>query len=198
MKQGPTAERLTDAFVPVELAKVVVERDVGQIGARCRFEDDRARRVVDALTASGGAYAIEEIELADCPRIELKDGDQYKEAAKLSTGQRCTTILPILLLQSERPLLVDQPEDNLDNAFIYETVVKALRSVRGARQIIFVTHNPNIPVLGEADHVLVFVSDGQRSSIRKAGTVDDCKAEIEEILEGGPEAFLERKARYGH
>lgn len=107
MKQGPTAERLTDAFVPVELAKVVAERDVGQIVARCRFEDDRARRVVDALSATGGAYAIEEIELADCPRIELKDGDQYKEAAKLSTGQRCTTILPILLLQSERPLLVD-------------------------------------------------------------------------------------------
>lgn len=198
VKHGPTAESLTEAFVPVELARVITERDIDQVVRRCRFEGDRARRVVDALAASGGAYAIEEIELADCPRIELKDGDQYKEAPKLSTGQRCTTILPILLLQSVRPLLIDQPEDNLDNAFIYETVVKALRSVRGARQIIFVTHNPNIAVLGEADHVLVFSSDGQRSRIRKAGTVDECKAEIEEILEGGPEAFLERKARYGH
>src|SRR5688572_32414058 len=47
--------------------------------------------------------------------------------SQLSTGQRCTTILPILLTQSERPLLIDQPEDNLDNAFVYDTIVKALQ-----------------------------------------------------------------------
>lgn len=198
VKQGPTAQRLTEVFVPVELARILAERDIDEVITRCHFDIDRARKVVDALVAAGGAYAIEEVELADCPRIELKDGDRYKEASKLSTGQRCTTILPLLLLQSERPLLVDQPEDNLDNAFVYETVVKALRSIQGSRQIIFVTHNPNIPVLGEADRVFVFASDGQRSSIRRAGTVDECKAEIEDILEGGAEAFLERKTRYGH
>lgn len=198
VKPGMTAENIAKRFVPVELANALARRDVDLIASRCDFDADRARKTADALSADGGSYAIEEIELADCPHIELKDGTQYKEAANLSTGQRCTTILPLLLLQSERPLLVDQPEDNLDNAFIYATVVKALRSVRGKRQVIFVTHNPNIPVLGEAERVFVFASDGQHSVLRQVGSVDDCKVDIEQILEGGPEAFLERKTRYGH
>ena len=79
------------------------------------------------------------MELGDEPFIELKDGADYKNSADLSTGQRCTVILPILLLESERPLLIDQPEDNLDNAFVYDTIVKSLRDAKGGRQLIFVT-----------------------------------------------------------
>ena len=157
-----------------------------------------ARKVADALRADGCAYEIESVDLEDVPRIELLDGGKYKQSPNLSTGQRCTTILPILLVQSERPLLIDQPEDNLDNAFIYDTIVQALRAVRGARQVIFVTHNPNIPVLGEADRIFVFESDGHHAKLRRMGTVDECKEDIETILEGGREAFLQRKARYGH
>jgi ATPase subunit of ABC transporter with duplicated ATPase domains len=89
------------------------------VSERTSFEHERARRVVDAFRADGGAYEIEAVDLKDVPCIELLDGDKYKESPNLSTGQRCTTILPILLVQSERPLLIDQPEDNLDNAFIY-------------------------------------------------------------------------------
>jgi ABC-type lipoprotein export system ATPase subunit len=102
------------------------------------------------------------------------------------------------LTQSERPLLIDQPEDNLDNAFVYDTIVTALRAVKGSRQVIFVTHNPNIPVLGEAERVFVFSSDGQRATLKQVGDVDECKDQIERILEGGREAFLQRKAKYGH
>ena len=58
-------------------------------------------------------YELETIELLDLPRIELKDGDTYKDSLSVSTGQKCTAILPILLLDSDTPLLVDQPEDNL-------------------------------------------------------------------------------------
>jgi ABC-type sulfate/molybdate transport systems ATPase subunit len=154
--------------------------------------------VIDALRADGGAYDLEAVDLEDVPCIELLDGDKYKESPNLSTGQRCTTILPILLVQSERPLLIDQPEDNLDNAFIYETIVKALQAVRGARQVVFVTHNPNIPVLGDAERVFVLESDGHNARLRRVGTVDECKDDIETILEGGREAFLQRKRRYGH
>jgi hypothetical protein len=106
--------------------------------------------------------------------------------------------LPILLLDSDRPLLIDQPEDNLDNAFIYETVVRNIAEVKNGRQLIFVTHNPNIPVLGDAERVFVTESDGQRGRVRVAGNVDEVKTEIEQILEGGAAAFLERKRRYGH
>jgi len=138
------------------------------------------------------------VELHDRPTIELKDGQDYKDSSSLSTGQKCTTILPILLLESASPLLIDQPEDNLDNAFIYETVVKSVLEVRGKRQLIFVTHNPNIPVLGDAQRVVVLQSTGRQASVKAVGTVDEVKDEIETILEGGKEAFEERKKRYGY
>lgn len=198
VKQNVAAERLAEVFLPVELSRAVVTGDLELLAERTGFDEERCRKIADALRADGCAYEIESVDLEDVPRIELLDGGKYKQSPNLSTGQRCTTILPILLVQSERPLLIDQPEDNLDNAFIYDTIVQALRAVKGARQVIFVTHNPNIPVLGEADRVFVFESDGQHATLRRMGTVDECKDDIETILEGGREAFLQRKARYGH
>ncbi|HLE56050.1 MAG TPA: recombinase family protein, partial [Rhodothermia bacterium] len=198
VKQGVVAEKLAQTFLPGELAGLVAASDHTTLAQRTGFDEDRARKVVDTLKSSGTYYTIETVDLDDQPRIELLDGGTFKESTQLSTGQRCTTILPILLTQSERPLLIDQPEDNLDNAFVYDTIVTALRAVRGSRQVIFVTHNPNIPVLGEAERVFVFSSDGQRATLKQVGTVDECKDQVERILEGGREAFLQRKARYGH
>lgn len=198
VKQGTTAERLCQFFLPSELAEVATKNDLDMLMQRSGFDQDRAKRILNALRSGGTNYAIEAITLDDLPCIELLDGDTFKESTHLSTGQRCTTILPILLTQSERPLLIDQPEDNLDNAFVYETIVRALQAIKGSRQVIFVTHNPNIPVLGEAERVFVFSSDGQHSTLKQAGTVDECREQIERILEGGREAFLLRKARYGH
>lgn len=198
IKQNVAAERLAEVFLPTELSRAVVNNDIKTIAERTGFDEERSRKVADALRADGCAYEIESVDLEDVPLIELNDGGKYKHSPNLSTGQRCTTILPILLVQSERPLLIDQPEDNLDNAFIYDTIVQALRAVKGTRQVIFVTHNPNIPVLGEAQRMFVFESDGHHAKLRQMGTVDECKEDIETILEGGREAFLQRKARYGH
>lgn len=198
VKQGPTAERLTQVFLPAELAEVAAQNEVATVVRRTGFDEDRSKKILSALRGGGTYYTIETAALHDRPCIELLDGDTFKESTNLSTGQRCTTILPILLTQSERPLLIDQPEDNLDNAFVYETIVRALQAIKGMRQVIFVTHNPNIPVLGDAERVFVFVSDGRHSSLKQVGTVDECRDQIERILEGGREAFLKRKTRYGH
>lgn len=198
MKHGVAAERITQSLAPAELARAVAQQDHPTLAEKAGQDEERAKKIIDALRQGGAIYAIEAVELEDLPRIELRDGESYKDSPNLSTGQRCTTILPILLVQSERPLLIDQPEDNLDNAFIYETIVKALRAAKGSRQIIFVTHNPNIPVLGEAERIFVLHSDGKHATVGRVGTVDECKHEIETILEGGREAFLRRKERYGH
>src|SRR4029078_4475181 len=104
----------------------IAKNDHKSLAERCGFEVERARRIIDGLR--GAAYEIETVDLDDRPCIELKDGEQYKESPHLSTGQRCTTILPILLVQSERPLLIDQPEDTLHNDCIYATSVSALRA----------------------------------------------------------------------
>jgi ABC-type lipoprotein export system ATPase subunit len=197
-KHAVVVDKLVQSVSPDELTTLVQKDELARLAERAGLDAERTRKIVDSLRNTEVLYRIETVEHEDVPCIELLDGETYKDSASLSTGQRCTTILPILLLESERPLLVDQPEDNLDNRFIFETVVKIVRGAKGSRQLIFVTHNPNIPVLGDADRIFVMTSNGQNGSLKFSGTVDELKGEIETLLEGGSEAFLLRKERYGH
>ncbi|MGA2059420.1 MAG: hypothetical protein ABSG67_02980, partial [Thermoguttaceae bacterium] len=190
------AQRIATALPPRDLSGIVKDRDSRGLVDQVGLNADQADKVIDALNNSQVLFSLEAVELNDKPRIELKDGDTYKDSLSISTGQKCTSILPILLLDSDRPLLVDQPEDNLDNGFIYDTVVTRIREVKTHRQLIFVTHNPNIPVLGDAAKVFVFKSNGIKAWIEKEGTVDDCSEQIVTLLEGGEEAFKLRKQRY--
>ncbi|MGE3376476.1 MAG: AAA family ATPase [Vicinamibacteria bacterium] len=183
---------------PGELARLVRAEDAGALAEQLGLETQRAQRLVEALKESEALLALETIELGDVPSIALWNGEDYKDSSALSTGQKCTTVLPILLLESEKPLLIDQPEDNLDNEFIYTAVVTQIQRVQPQRQLIFATHNPNIPVLGEAGQVIVMRPGARRASLEASGTVDQVKGHIETILEGGPAAFQERKRRYGY
>jgi ABC-type cobalamin/Fe3+-siderophores transport system ATPase subunit len=80
----------------------------------------------------------------------------------LSTVQRCTVVLPLILEHSDRILVVDQPEDHIDNAFIVDTLIKSILRRSTSSQVILSTHNANIPVLGEAQLVVQLASDGRR------------------------------------
>jgi ABC-type lipoprotein export system ATPase subunit len=192
------AERIVESVSPEELSQIIRRGNASRLAERAGIAADLAQKVVGHIQSTDFAFKLETIDLEDEPQIELKDGADYKNSAGLSTGQRCTVILPILLFESERPLLIDQPEDNLDNAYVYDTIVKSLREVKRGRQLIFVTHNPNIPVLGEAERVFVFNSDGRHGTVSRQGSVDDVKGHIEYLLEGGAEAFKLRMAKYGH
>ena len=195
------ASRIVRNLPPVALASLVQKggkESLADLADQLELEPEKVDRIVQHLRDGPEIFDIEIIEMHDRPTIELKDGSSYKDSTALSTGQKCTTILPILLLESASPLLIDQPEDNLDNAYIFDTVVKSICAVQDRRQLIFVTHNPNIPVLGDAQKVVVLKSTGQRASIKSMGTVDEVKAEIEVVLEGGQEAFRRRKERYGY
>lgn len=196
IKQNQVAQKLVNAFWPADLSALVQKGDVKALMDQAELNEDQAERVVETLVDPKVLFRLETVELVDLPRIELKDGEEYKDSAALSTGQKCTTILPILLLDSNNPLLVDQPEDNLDNRFIFECVVNSIRNVKPRRQLIFVTHNPNIPVLGDAERVFVLESDGSSGRKVNEGTVDQCKDDIVTLLEGGQEAFDQRKQRY--
>lgn len=198
LRYASLVEKIVQNLSPEDLAVCVHRRDANRLAEMAGMDPNRAGTVIYKLVSSSIVVKLETVEMEDLPRIELLDGRDYKDAGALSTGQRCTTILPILLLESDRPLLIDQPEDNLDNAFIFETIVKSVKEAKAHRQLIFVTHNPNIPVLGDADRVFVLSSDGRRGTITHQGTVNEVKEPIETLLEGGREAFLQRKARYGH
>jgi energy-coupling factor transporter ATP-binding protein EcfA2 len=186
---------------PEQIAQIIQDNDVDEFEDLVAFGRERSARILEAFRSSLDPLAVEVIDIEDRISIELNVANSgqphFKDAAELSQGQKCTALLPLLLSRREMPLLIDQPEDNLDNHFIYETVVDAVRRLREVRQMIFITHNANIPVLGEADLVVVMNSDGKKGYVQKVGTVDECQDEIVDLLEGGRQAFEARSKRYG-
>lgn len=185
---------------PEDLAQIIQDNDVDGFEAQTALGKERARKVLEAFREKLDPMELEVVSLDDrvCIELNVASGAEpnFKDASQLSRGQKCTALLPILLARRDAPLLIDQPEDNLDNHFIFETVVESIRRIKKYRQMIFITHNANIPVLGEADLVVVLDSDGYRGFINKAGTVDECRDEIVDLLEGGKEAFELRRQRY--
>lgn len=153
---------------------------------------------------------LEELDLGATTSIELNvaaegDSAEWRALDDLSTGQKATAILLLLLLRSDAPLVVDQPEDDLDNRFITEGIVPKMREEKRQRQFIFATHNANIPVLGDAELIVGMTAAGESSSgqVRIAkehmGSIDDpCVRQlVEEVLEGGRTAFELRRLKYG-
>jgi len=150
-------------------------------------------------------WALEELELP--PRVEIHlnvahQGERYRRLSDLSTGQKCTAILHLLLLDSDEPLIVDQPEDHLDNAFIADRIVMTLRAAKQHRQFLFATHNANIPVFGDAEWIGTLRADQDHAAIDPAesGAIDQSRVRdaVSEILEGGQAAFEMRRAKYGY
>ena len=151
VQRGMIAQKLVRLLPPTQLAAILRAGDTRLLMDSGELNADQAAKMLVTFARPTTLADLETVELLDEPTIELRDGENYKPSTQLSTGQKCTTILPILLLESENPLLIDQPEDNLDNSFIFEAVVANIQTVKATRQLIFVTHNPNIPVLGEAE-----------------------------------------------
>lgn len=120
---------------------------------------------------------------------------------ELSKGQRATALLLLLLGASNSPLVIDQPEDDLDNRFIYSGVVARLRALKGQRQILVSTHNANVPVLGDAELVVTLEGDGSNGWIAPSGlgSLDTqvVRESAEDLLEGGRDAFNARQHLYG-
>ena len=153
---------------------------------------------------------IEELALPPTASIRLNTAPAGKPPAwqaleDLSTGQKATAVLLLLLLESEAPLVVDQPEDDLDNRFVTEVVVPRIREEKCRRQFIFATHNANIPVLGDAELIVGLSASGEaegghaRIAPEHMGSIDakPVRELVGEILEGGEEAFARRRRKYG-
>ncbi len=121
-----------------------------------------------------------------------------KELQHHSLGQRASALILFVLSQQENDLvIIDQPEDDLDNQTIYEDVIKLVRRMKTNVQFIFATHNPNIPVLGDAEQVHACSFTDDNVSVQ-SGSVDtsDTQSTIVNIMEGGREAFNRRKEIY--
>lgn len=188
------AEKATDG---IDLAEWVRQGEQ-VLCAKAGLTNARAQQMIRFLDPHR-LYDLELLTPEDDVEVRLKVNDVWIPLEKLSAGQRATALLLILLTQHDRLLLIDQPEDDLDNRFIFDDVVPLLREQKGKRQIIVATHNPNIPVLGHAELIVALeVREGQSSPLIQ-GAIDNHNVQdiVRRVMEGGDEAFRRRAEKYG-
>jgi len=208
--------RLSEATDSLRQAK---DLSLTQFVEACRIGASEVTKRFNITPAQAGRLAqadpevlmrIEELDLPPTTAIRLNtaplgEPPSWKTLEELSTGQKATAVLLLLLLESDAPLIVDQPEDDLDNRFITEGVVPRMREEKQRRQFLFSTHNANIPVLGDAELIIGLTASGEadggraRIAPEHVGSIDDrpVRELVEEILEGGKEAFERRRRKYG-
>ena len=183
--------------------------NVSAVGGIKPFSKTDALEILKALGQSPHLFRLERCVVEDRPKITVTKkvlqaggAPKYpsKDFAKLSLGQQQSVLLALMLASdSTSPLLIDQPEDNLDSEFIFHSLVPVLRAAKERRQIIVVTHNPNIAVLGDAEQIVALKSTNDKSMIVARGSIDEIntKQTVCQILEGAEEAFKSRAKMYG-
>jgi type III restriction enzyme len=130
---------------------------------------------------------------------ELSDYIPFSDA---SAGQQATALLTVLLSQPGTPLVIDQPEDDIDNRAI-DDIIKNIWNAKLKRQLIFTSHNANLVVNGDAELVICCDNkesgDQTRGIIKAQGAIDTrmVRDEITSVMEGGERAFKLRKDKYG-
>lgn len=220
-KSRRIAEILAAHFNPISLVRALLAADPNAFASRQLPEDPSAQITlpeaqkaidswkpwamddaaqVEALSDDGARLAsliaLQEVEWDDEESILLND----RPVGELSPGQRSSAMLPLIALAESTPLVIDQPEDNLDNRLIGHVLADILASLKEKRQIIVCTHNPNIVVSGDAEQVIVLnaVSD-RKAKVEKHGSIDndDIVQSVIDIMEGGRDAFRVRQQRYG-
>jgi predicted ATPase len=127
-----------------------------------------------------------------------KGEKQFKPLHSASAGQKATAILTFILSFGQNPLILDQPEDDLNSKLVYELVVDKIKTAKKERQIIIVTHNANIPVNADAELIMCMNSTSSDMEILTEGTLENknIKKEICDTMEGSVDAFQARAERY--
>lgn len=208
---------LAGAPKPFVTGSSVMEETISDIQARAIVDANSPLRSL-ALSDDGSeiltyydpdrlsdVLLVDEVLLNDAPTILLNPDPagtgKPTPIAELSPGQRCSAMLPIILLRGNCPVIIDQPEDNLDNRLICDVVVDVLQRLKEHRQIILATHNPNIPVSGDAEQIVVTEAISRMEGrVAKMGPIDDDEviSHVKSIMEGGDEAFRLRARRYNY
>ena len=165
----------------------------GHFNNYCQREFDRSPELLDRLLAW---FPKDGLTVEYSPK---GDGRDFTSIAQASAGQRSAAMLAFLLAHGDEPLVLDQPEDDLDNHLIYDLVVRQIRENKLRRQIIVVTHNPNIVVNGDAEmlHVMDFAA-GQCRVVQEGSLQErEIRDEVCRVMEGGRDAFERRYRRLG-
>jgi ABC-type Mn2+/Zn2+ transport system ATPase subunit len=181
-------------------------KDVRSVFTKIRANEDVSSTVSGHfvnLVKNLNDAQIDEIELL-LPEDEIEvqykptPASAFKSLSTASAGQKTTAILTFILSYGKLPLILDQPEDDLDNRLVYELIVDRLKQAKEKRQLIVVTHNANIPVNGDAEYIVSMDTESKALKVLHTGTVEQTsiKKEICDVMEGGEIAFEMRSKRY--
>lgn len=171
---------------------------------KCGFNDGNKTRIIELLKPENWLQ-IATTENEFTPEFKYITNNQMGDEilfSEASAGQQATALLTVLLNQSGAPLIIDQPEDDIDNRAIDE-IIKNIWKAKTKRQLIFTSHNANLVVNGDAELVICFdyreAEVQTRGIIKAEGAIDSkiVKDEITSVMEGGEKAFRLRKDKYG-
>jgi hypothetical protein len=191
-------------ITPSELADLLWTSNRSAIAEKTKISIDWADKLVEKINTYTALFELQALAKQPKPIITVYTKSVPRKeipVLQLSDGQRHTILLTIALLaESNVPLVIDQPEDDLDNAFISQSIVSTLRKIKERRQVVLVTHNANIAVLGDSELILPMQRENDFGKIIDRGSIDAeaTKGRVLQILEGGPEAFDRRREIYSH
>jgi predicted nucleic acid-binding Zn-ribbon protein len=192
-----------------ELERLLLMGDNGELTSemtpvltRLDFSLADQRRIRPKLTPDGW-LDLALTPISDQPMFQYQTKDkEFIEFSSASAGQQATALLFVLLAQTGMPLMIDQPEEDLDSQIVVEVVDRIWRAKSG-RQLIFASHNANLVVNGDAE--LLVACDYRRSGDQSGGKINIegaidvpvVRREITQVMEGGEKAFKLRKEKYG-
>ncbi len=202
--QDQTIEQICMRVTPADLSTWILARDLVAISTGAGISQQWAQEMVGKLCYWEILLELQVLAKPPKPVITVRTRTTPPKEIpvfQLSDGQRHTILLTIAMLaETNVPLVIDQPEDDLDNAFIFATVVATLRAIKERRQVILVTHNANIAVLGDSELILPMHRENNCGKAKDRGSIDGLPTKmcVQNILEGGPDAFCKRREIYGH
>jgi len=123
----------------------------------------------------------------------------FKLLKKCSIGERGTALLSVILITGREPLIIDQPEDDLDHFYLYKTLTPIIKEVKKRRQLIFATHDANIVINGDTELILITTTrDGKFGEVILTSIENlNNREDVMKVLEGGKDAFRKRREKYG-
>ena len=181
----PRKERLAEAIEPARLAEIIWAEDsvaLGKIGQPKEAFFSDPQLTMKSVRKFDVIFELETLDVEDRPRVRVRfRGDPTgpgRGLGEISLGQLKSVLLGFLLASAETvPMLLDQPEDDLDGPYIAETLVAYLHAVKEQRQLIVATHNANIVMLGDAELAIPLVPVSATATVKAAGAVDNAATE---------------------
>lgn len=196
--------KIARAVPPREFLEFVLSKDEEGLASRAAIAVDTASKLIGFLRSLENQEAVLRVQHdplpADTPTISYRKEDgKYYPLSALSVGQKCTALVIIALTEGTCPIVIDQPEDALDIASVYEDVVLKLRAGKEHRQFILTTHNANVGVGADPDLIMVLKATASRGQVICAGDIEDISVKDEALahLEGGAEPYTLRGKKYG-